>query len=58
MTRKCLLVAIVFFAIGFLVDSAITLLHIPAETAQMLLKLNWVSGGLCFVALSKFKDEI
>lgn len=51
--RTYLGVAVLFFVIGFLANPLIALLHLPSDTAQVIISINWISGGLAFVVLDQ-----
>lgn len=46
-------VAVLFFVIGFLANPLIALLHLPSDTASVIVSINWISGGLAFVILDQ-----
>jgi hypothetical protein len=56
-TKKFLIIAGIIFGIGFLIAPALRLLHVPTDTSELLLAVNWISGGFCFVVLGKLKNE-
>jgi hypothetical protein len=45
----------IFFAIGFIAAPAVAVLHVPHETAQVVVGINWISGGLACVVLDVLK---
>jgi uncharacterized membrane protein YcfT len=57
-SKKFLIVAAALFAIGFIAAPAVALFHVPTEAGQVIIGINWISGGLAFVALSAIKGEI
>jgi hypothetical protein len=55
--RNWLTAAAILFLIGFLSAPLLVLLHVPQDAAQVILSINWISGGLGCVVLGIISRE-
>jgi hypothetical protein len=53
-----LIAAVILFAIGFMATPLIALLHVQQDAAQVILGINWISGGLGCVVLDTIRREL
>jgi hypothetical protein len=53
-----LITAAILFGIGFIVAPALRVFHVPTDTSEVLLGLNFLCGGLCCLVLAKLAGEL
>jgi hypothetical protein len=56
--RSFLLTAAVLFAIGFLAAPICAGLHLSQDVSQVIVGINWISGGLACLVLECIKREL
>jgi hypothetical protein len=52
-----LVIACILFLIGWLASPLIAVLHLPTDVAQVIIGVNWISGGLAFVLIEIIRRE-